>query len=212
MSIDDLYCVSQNTVAAKVAAGLVLATFATGTGGVYSLEKAKDWISHPYIEHRLPVNLEVLSEELPLISTSVDVRTILEHIENIKNVFDVPISSIADILDVSRQAVYKWLANTSTPEQNKQEIIRTFSQVADKFKEAGINRSGVLLKMKAFNGRSLSDILLAGENPSDYITTLITEAKIMESSYKKSGLSESKAKPTDEWRSYISIPGFPEKK
>lgn len=136
-------------------------------------------------------------------------KTVLE-VENIKNVFDIPISSIADILNVSRQAVYKWLANTSMPDENKHAVIKTFSQVADKFKKAGINRPGILLKMKAFEGRSLSDILLAGENADFYISALIKEAKIRESSYKKSGLSESKANPTDEWRSYISIPGFPE--
>lgn len=209
MSIDHLYCVSTSSAKGLFVAGLMLsATLTTGTGGGYFSENPKDWIHHPYIGHRLPIDLEVTEEK----SIPIDVRMILEHIENIKNVFDMPISGIADMLDVSRQAVYKWLANTSTPEQSKQELIKVFSQVADKFKEAGIKRSGVLLKMKAFAGRSLKDILLAGEASDYHIMTLINEAKIMESSYNKSGLSESKAKPTNEWQSSVSIPGFPEKK
>ncbi len=212
MSIDNFYHVSQSPgVAAKLTCLVLGTTLATGTGGGYFPENVKDWISHPYIEHRLP-DFEVLSEESSLVSVSVDVRTILEHIENIKNVFNVPISNIADMLNVSRQAVYKWLSNISAPEQNKKELIIKFSQVADEFKEAGIIRSGILLKMKAFGGRSLGDILLTSEAPNVYVAKLINEARIMESSYKKSGLSESKTKPTNEWQSYISIPGFPEKK
>lgn len=113
MSIDHLYNASKHTAVAVATAKIVSTmmfgtTLMAGTGGLYSVENAKSWLSHPYVEHRLSgLDIEILNEVVAL--TSVDVRTILEHLQNIKNVFEIPISNIADILDVSRQAIYKWL-------------------------------------------------------------------------------------------------------
>lgn len=133
-----------------------------------------------------------------------------EYFENIINVFDLKYSDLAKLLTVSRQVVYKWLVGSSNPEQNKQNRIIELNRIADKFKEADISRAGFFLKMKAFGEQSLMDLLIAGESTDKYVTALINEAKIMEASYNKSGLSSSKAKPNDNWQSYISIPGFDE--
>ncbi|MHB1287117.1 MAG: hypothetical protein ACYCYP_11290 [Leptospirales bacterium] len=51
------------------------------------------------------------------------------------------------------------------------------------------------------------DLFRSGESSDEYIKTLIIEAKAMENSYRKSGLSLSKAKSTSDWQSYISVPG-----
>ncbi len=72
-------------------------------------------------------------------------------------------------------------------------------------------RAGALLKMKAFAGRSLMDLIKSGENRSEHVAALISEAKAMEASYKQSGLATSKSKSSSDWQSSISIPGSSER-
>ncbi|EQD72674.1 repressor protein from prophage [mine drainage metagenome] len=79
--------------------------------------------------------------------------------------------------------------------------------MADDFRKSEVLRAGSLLKMKTFDGRSLMDLFRSGESSDEHVKTLIIEAKAMENSYKKSGLSSSKAKSTSDWQSYLSIPG-----
>ena len=62
--------------------------------------------------------------------------------------------------------------------------------------------------MKAFgDGRSLMDLVRAGEGWREHVAALIAEGKRMEEEYRASGLAESKSKPTDDWLPYLSIPG-----
>ncbi len=189
----------------------IIMLMAVGTGSVYDVEHVKGWEHH--IQSRTPYDVDTKTsiEYSTTTANFPDIRTTRQHIDNIRQIFNMPISNMADILNVSRQAVYKWLAGHSTPEQDKQNLIKILSQIADKFQEAGISHSGTLLRMKAFENQSLVDILLSGKNTDRYVAALIDEAKIMELSYQNSGLSESKSQPTSNWQSSISIPGFPEK-
>lgn len=120
------------------------------------------------------------------------------------------VADLANLFDITRQAVYKWLSGDSIPEPEKLRIIVKLSQIADAFNAAKISRASSLLKMKTFNRRSLMDLLKAGEDCTAQVTALIAESKAMETSYKRSGLASSKAKPTSDWQSYVSIPGSPE--
>ena len=138
---------------------------------------------------------------------NLDVRSPVEHIENIRTVLNPSVSDLAHLFDVTRQAVYKWLAGDSTPEEEKLKRIIKLSGIADTFKAANISRAGSLLKMKTFNGRSLLDLLKTSEDCTAQVSALISEAKAMEASYQKSGLATSKAKPTNDWQASISIPG-----
>ena len=140
-----------------------------------------------------------------------DVRTASEHIESIRNVLNPAIADLAGLFDVSRQAIYKWLSGDSTPEPDKLNRIVELSRIADAFQAAGVSRAGALLKMKAFAGRSLMDLIKSGENRSEHVAALISEAKAMEASYKQSGLTTSKSKSSSDWQSSISIPGSSER-
>lgn len=77
---------------------------------------------------------------------------------------------------------------------------------AMQFKKAGITRSDYLFKMKLTDGRTLLDIIDAGEDTAPYVAYLITEAKLIEKAYKRSGLADSKAPATYDWKATISIP------
>ena len=178
---------------------LLIVSVIAGTGSTYGTENPEKWIAH--IQKRIPFSSEKRSCE------ELDVRTALDHLENIRAVFNPPISDLANLLDVSRQAVYKWLAQDSTPEPSKLLQITAISKAADDFKKAGISRANTLVNMKAFDGKSLLQLLKAG---LDYkqIEILIAEGKAMEAAYQRSGIKHSQAKPTHDWLSDISIPAY----
>src|SRR5258708_10187775 len=140
----------------------------------------------------------------------LDVRTTVEHLENIRIVLNLPIATLASVFGVSRQAIYKWLAQVSSPEPNKVESIIKLSKIADAFKQAGIHRTGALLHMKLFNGESLLDLLKTGKSNENHSNQLLAEAQIMETSYQRSGLAQSNAPSTNDWLSSVSIPAYHE--
>lgn len=185
----------------------VISTVILGTGSIYGLDRADAWRKH--MQPRVPFILD--TEIFTLDSTErPEVRSASEHIENIRSVLNTSVVDLAAIFDVSRQSVYKWLAGSSTPEDEKLPLIISLSHIADAFHAAGVSRAGSLLKMKSFSGRSLMDIFRSGESCEGHITALINEAKAMENSYKLSGLASTKSSPTSDWRASFSIPGSSE--
>lgn len=173
-----------------------------GTGSVYGMDRSNIWL--PYVQHRVPFVIDAgISDNN---AERVDVRTPLEHLENIRALLNPAVSDLASVIDVSRQAVYKWLSNDSKPEPEKLSRIVALSHIADAFKEAGVARAGSLLKMKTFDGRSLLDIVRAGDDWRQPVNVLIAESRAMEQAYERSGLAKSKAKPTSDWLASQSIP------
>ncbi len=175
-----------------------------GTGSAYGADRIEEWSG--YIQPRVSI---VLNNAVATVNhpSVLDVRTPVEHIENIRSVLNPSVSDLAGLFDVTRQAVYKWLSGDSIPEPDKLNRIVKLSEIADTFNAAKISRAGSLLKMKAFNGQSLIDLLKTGDDCTAQVLALISEAKAMEASYQKSGLASSKAKPTNDWQAYVSIPG-----
>lgn len=186
----------------------VIGTILVGTGSVYGLDRTESWRHH--IQPRVPFILDAADASIGG-AERPDVRTAPEHIESIRNVLNPAIADLAGLFDVSRQAIYKWLSGDSTPEPDKLNRIVELSRIADAFQAAGVSRAGALLKMKTFAGRSLMDLIKSGENRSEHVAALISEAKAMEASYKQSGLAASKSKSSSDWQSSISIPGSSER-
>lgn len=198
------------TQTAKQTCGAVVAIMSTvllGTGSTYAMSRADEWRTHVQPRVAFVVDKPVVSSKP---TARLDVRTPAEHIEKIRSVLNPSVADLASLFGLSRQAIYKWLSGDSAPEPDKLTRITELSQIADAFDAAGVSRAGSLLKMKTFDGRSLLDLLKAGENCNVQVTTLISEAKAMEASYDRSGLASSKAKPTSDWQSSVSIPGAPE--
>jgi transcriptional regulator with XRE-family HTH domain len=186
----------------------VIGTIVVGTGSVYGLDRTEFWRHH--IQPRVPFILDA-ADASGSDAQRPDVRNASEHIESIRNVLNPAIADLAGLFDVSRQAIYKWLSGNATPEPDKLNRIAELSRIADAFQAAGVSRAGALLKMKAFDGRSLMDLIKSGENRSEHVAALISEAKAMEASYKQSGLATSKSKSSSDWQSAISIPGSSER-
>lgn len=182
-----------------------LTSFSDGTGSVLDLADARSW--QHLIKTRVPLEFEfgfsAEDHEQP------DVRTAAQHMDNIRSVLRPAVTDMAKVFNVSRQAIYKWINAESAPEPASLERIKALSRVADAFSEAGIKhgRAVALLKMKAFNGRSLLDLAASDQIQPEQIQLLIAEAKAMEKAYDRSGLAQSKTTPSSDWQSSISIPG-----
>lgn len=148
--------------------------------------------------------------ENPVVQYTLDVRTPLEHLNNIRTVLHLPIAEIANVCDVSRQAVYKWLSQDAKPEPDNIKYICTLSYVADEFKKAGVIRSGSLLTVKAFKDHSLMDLIKEDQPYKEPLKGLIKAARSMEDAYNRSGLGSSKKTPTKDWRSAFAGPSYRE--
>ena len=174
-----------------------------GTGSNYEIGRSNIWIDH--VKRRVPL---VGIAKAPVTNIDhPDIRTPSDHVKNIRDVLNPPVADLAAIFNVTRQAIYKWISGASTPEDAKLDQICKLSELADQFREQGVSRADLLIRTKAFGGRSLLDLIKTGENSDKHVVALIDEAKAIESSYEKSGLATSKSKPTSDWQSSVSIPG-----
>ena len=184
------------------AAVVVITCALGGTGSVFALSHANEW--GKMLGTRVPY-FDVQTTDAD--AARPDIRSAAEHLANIRQVLNPAIADLATTFGVSRQAIYKWIGGESTPEDGKLERIRSLSLAADAFQKAGVTRASSLLKMKAFEGRSLLDLVAAGQLVPEHTQTLIAEAQAMEAAYSRSGLAKSKAAPSDDWRAELSIPG-----
>ncbi|AHF03429.1 repressor [Marichromatium purpuratum 984] len=193
-----------------VAASLTgVSPFVSGTGGALDISRAVAWCRLGETRTSISsVDVEVDGEEE---ASCPDVRSPLDHLTNIRETLNPAIADLAGAFAVSRQSIYKWLKGESMPEAGNLERIQALSQVADAFREADIKRAPAMLKMKAFEGRSLLDLVATNEATLEHARSLISEAKAMDASYERSGLARSKAKPSEDWRSSHSIPGAVER-
>ena len=187
------------------AAVAVIAWALGGTGSVFALSHANEW--GKMLDTRVPY-FDVQTAGVDV--ARPDIRSAAEHLANIRQVLNPAIADLATVFGVSRQAIYKWIGGESTPEADKLERIRSLSLAADAFQKAEVTRASSLLKMKAFDGRSLLDLVAAGQLAPEHSQTLIAEAQAMDAAYSRSGLANSKAAPSDDWRAELSIPGSSE--
>ena len=187
------------------AAVAVIACALGGTGSVFALSHANEWSK--MLDTRVPY-FDIQTTDAD--AARPDIRSAAEHLANIRQVLNPAIADLATAFGVSRQAIYKWIGGESTPEDDRLERIRALSLAADAFQKAGVTRASSLLKMKAFEGRSLLDLVAAGQLVPEHTQTLIAEAQAMDAAYSRSGLAKSKAAPSDDWRAELSIPGSSE--
>ncbi len=134
------------------------------------------------------------------------VKSLPERLAMVRQVLKIRVTELADLFAVSRQAVYKWLAGESLPDETKMRRILALERLAERIKNAGLGHVKHLIKMKHFDGRSLLDLIKADEETEAHVTELITSAQRMEAGYQKSAVTRSKTKPNDNWRTYLSIP------
>lgn len=188
-------------VALPVQTTLISSFLITGTGSSFPLENISRWQHH--VEQRSALSFGISARH-------IDARTVKEHLENIRAVLCPAVSDLAQLLDVSRQAIYKWLASNASPELDKLEYVKNLSKIADTLNRSGISRTQIVLKIKNTEGVSLFDLLKNKQPYESHLQALITESIAMEAAYLQSGISQSRSQPSNDWLSYLSIPTYPE--
>lgn len=188
---------------ADKAKAAVLVWLVVGTGSVLDVS-SREVLRE--VEARTPIRVVMDDGQ----AARLDLRSAPKHLTNIKQTLKPSISDLATVFGVSRQAVYKWINGEATPEQNKFERIRKLSEVADAFRDAHVRHAHAIVRMKAFDGRSLLDLVAADQLEKSHVDNLIDESKKMDAAYDRSGMPRSSAKPTDDWLTTVSIPGHPE--
>lgn len=202
------YVPAQGATANAASGPIRLRNVIGGTGSVFDIRRVKEWGDSvkARVPYRIVVDASSGSQNQP-----DDVHLASKYVDNIRQVLKPAIADLAAAFGVSRQAIYRWISGDATPKPEKIERIRALSHAADAFRQAGVMRAPSLLKMKAFEGRSLLDLVAAGQLTEAHITLLIEEARAMDAAYERSALAKSKAKPSDDWRATVSIPGSPER-
>jgi len=184
-------------------AAIVIGFFLVGTGSINAAPSAERLNAYfkPKMESKFTV-----AEQNQLKAVAFDWRGPGAHLDNIKSVLNLPVSEMALIFGVTRQSIYKWTGNQASPEEDKVAKISELSQLADLFNEGGISRPLDMLKMKAFQGKSILDLAKSGEPYMHLASVLVKESKVVDNAYAKSALPQLKNARTDSWKSSISIP------
>lgn len=139
-------------------------------------------------------------------ATRIDVRSAQQHLENIKSVFALPVSDLAQALGVTRQSIYKWMSASAIPEGDNLSRLASLSRIADQFSKANISRAGALLSVKVSGEKSVLELFRSGESVDEYIPQLVAEATAIDHAYESSAARNRAASDSSEWRSSISIP------
>ncbi|HBR0793111.1 helix-turn-helix domain-containing protein [Klebsiella quasivariicola] len=194
--------------APSIAGAFIVASslFLSSTGSNFSVKDVNQW--RGYVQPKVQFGLSKSGTESEVENDVVDIRTISDHLNNVRNTLAPSMSELAKDLGITRQALYKWLSGESQPDDiEKASYIIELSRLSDRFNEAGIVNAKLMAKMKAFDGFSIIDLIKRGDNWQQSVSTLIEEARNLKDAGVKANLTGSKASSTDGWMSSVSIPG-----
>lgn len=132
-----------------------------GTGGELSLDRlqrnhqhAMQWASGTEVAEVTPV------------------RTPAEDLARIRDVLKPAISDLASTFGVSRQSVYNWINGEQVSEENSIKL-HDLAQAADVLAHEGIIVNAALLKRKFANGRTLMQVVQAGDSARNAVLLLV---------------------------------------
>lgn len=174
--------------------------FGTGSGAVSAMpcERVNVYTKLPSI---------TVSERREIVDASASrLVTAEQHILNIKSVIGLQMSELAMFFGVSRQSVHKWQSGVNIPSQDNLEGIRELSRLADGLAAAKVKRPADLIRAKAYDGRSLLDLVKNGENYSQMLTSLVAESRVIDERYGATKLATSELPRNSDWRSSLSVP------
>lgn len=97
-------------------------------------------------------------------------------LDNIKKIINPTISELAKCLNVSRQAVYKWM-NGEQPAVERMELLADISNAADMFAQSGIPVTGYNLNRKFIQGKNFFEAVHDGISACEYAQVMIRVLK-----------------------------------
>lgn len=174
--------------------------FGTGSGAVSALPSERVNVYTKLPSTTVPERREVGDDLASRLVTAE------QHLANIKSVIGLQMSELAVFFGVSRQSVHKWQSGTVVPGQENLEGIRELSRLADGLAAAKVKRPADLIRAKAFDGRSLLDLVKDGENYSEALASLVAESRVIDERYGATKLATSELPRSSDWQSSLSVP------
>lgn len=124
----------------------------------------------------------------------------------IREVLQPRMADLAKVIGVSRQAIYKWASGDAAPEEPHRQFISRLADLTDQMSRSGVSRPDLVVQ-RIVNQNPLWVEFAVGRVNSAFVEEVIREAKTAADAYVAAGLSTRGTKTTEDWRSYISIPG-----
>ncbi len=100
-------------------------------------------------------------------------RSPSDDLELIRKVLKPAVSDLATSLGVSRQTVYNWLNGDAVTQANAISKLQDLAQAAEVLEQAGVTINATLLKRKFAKGKTLMQVVEAGESARDAALLLV---------------------------------------
>ena len=150
----------QMPLATGVLLGLAIISAADGS---HAYGTGEDVVHHQYPQHN---SLRAYASEKKKVNADV-ARSPSDDLVLVRTVLKPAVSDLATALGVSRQTVYNWLNGDAVTQENAIRKLRDLAHAAEKLEQAGVTINAALLKRKFFHGKTLMQVVQAGESVSD---------------------------------------------
>jgi transcriptional regulator with XRE-family HTH domain len=144
-----------------VATAAIAFAFMAGTGGLTTAEYLQQRGDRGYKFVQIPA----------VVGLNVGVRLPVENLKNIKAAFKPSMAELASVLQVSRQALYNWMAGEN-PSPECADRLEDLAKAAELVAAHGLD-SPYLLRRKIRDGKSLMEIIRDGGSAQDAARILI---------------------------------------
>lgn len=132
----------------------------------------------------------------------------VEHLFALQDQLKLSVTDIARLFKVQRAEVYRWQSGDMQLTSNQKMLLTKLDGVVHRLKKSNLKNYERFTKVKVQNGESLFDLLVREADVDSCLTLLIQEGRLIELAYEESGISNSKAKPNDNWKSTIFMGGI----
>jgi hypothetical protein len=146
----------------EMSVGITAVGFEVGTGGAATLE---------YVRERGNKGYPFAAYDWPKIIDAAE-RTPAENLERIRAVLKTTVTDLAEVLSVSRQALYAWLAGKPIASENGLRLA-DIARAADVFAIEGLTGTSQDLRRPIRNGKNFFDLVREGGSAEDVARTLI---------------------------------------
>lgn len=189
---------------AKVSTAVALGITLIGTGSAYFVGNVGLWERHVQARTQLQISG---AADVRVSSAKITTSILLDEI---RRLLFPSVTELARWLSVSRQAVYKWMAKESEPDEGNLNKIRRLYQIASAVKEHDLTSPAKAVRMNQKSNGSVLD--LAKEEYMDLrkVNELLAASKKVENAYRSSAVRSSKTAPNDNWLSSTSFRDMPE--
>lgn len=154
------------------------------TGGSYSIVRLVGWLAAAGVAltgigtggelslEQLQRTAQTALHSASIAEVAEIARTPSEDLTRIREVLNPAISDLATTFGVSRQSIYNWL-NGETVAGGNAAKLQDLAQAADVLAHEGITVNAAFLKRKFSNGKTLLQIVQAGESARDAALLLV---------------------------------------